>query len=215
MSVFQEDDSPFSVQTRMYSSGRSKEIFQLGERSGTPTVIVNQNCQGLTVRVKSLRCRINKGGTGLIAFIGGQKPAWILSWNDKVRVTSTGYFLGYLQRDSSSPVQNVPLWTGEQLFFLAIFLWLAKAWCEPVLCDPNTEFRTVHDDFFILIQTFFILMQTFSPDNEDANGSVNASYMSEEKEIEPNGNLVEGESDGEEEMFPPPPLDLSSNLEDW
>ena len=83
-----------------------------------------------------------------------------------------------------------------------------------MLCDPNTEFRTVHDDFFILIQTFFILMQTFSPDNEDANGSVNASYMSEEKEIEPNGNLVEGESDDEQEMFPPPPLDLSSNLED-
>ena len=63
----------------------------------------------------------------------------------------------------------------------------------------------------------FWFTQTFSPDNEDANGSVNASYMSEEKEIdhEPNGNLVEGESDGEEEMFPPPPLDLSSNLEDW
>ena len=54
-------------------------------------------------------------------------------------------------------------------------------------------------------------MQTFSADNEDANGSVNASYI-EEKETEPNGNLVEGESDGEEELFPPPPADLSSNL---
>ena len=79
MSVFQEDDTGFSVQTRLYSysSGRSKEIFQLGERSGTPPVIANQNGQGLTVRVKRLRCRIDKGGTGLKLSIGGQEPARI------------------------------------------------------------------------------------------------------------------------------------------